>query len=1228
MALKQVGVDLAALNQAAFLRSMTGASGATNNFNQSLAQTIAQGNSMSRTIESTSKGLGSTLVASLQQAIAGFGPLATVTSLATSAFVSLGQTLASIPQKISQVVEFATNLNNTNEQIIQSATGVGGVWAQLGNAAIQTAGRIEQLNFVLYRVGGQHGLTSEEIDKQIEGIKALGITTAEAQNTVLQFIQSNLDLSKATELTRVAQDAAVISNSNSTETLGRLMRGIVTGQSEIVRYAGLQIDSLDILTKKQKEASKATGEQGAAAESASRQVAILNAILDKGKDVAGSYEASMQSANKQLGSLKRYQEELVRVIGEPFQKFFLAFVKAKTEFSKALYIMFEEGGALRPILEALGKALYDMWSNIEKVTKAFSDFAKSKDAEKLRDVILTIVNAVGEVYSAIIDTVTRVWNVLKPQLEKAKLWGQDFIKAFTDGIIGAAAYLVGGIQAIGDIITSLMAPGSPPAFLPSLVQWGADAATMYMSGWGQADLSVFNALAGDIKGILDTMVSAGTMEQKDLIPVFRQIREQMALLMNDYQNTGKITEDIMKKIAEMGGTAGTEVSSLTRLYLKQFTLTQQLENLQKRLTEAVTAYDEKLKSSLSELGKVQQARLSLQRKLERGRGTAADMNKFLALQKRESELQKDIVKTQEEKEAVIKAAQKQGEKLQEERSKVSEELSLRQAMLKMWGEENRLIQEQLKLLEKLGTAKEDEKDKAIPPTTPPELVLPELKFADKLKAQFDLQAANARQAILDFFTPLITLIKQIAAGDWAGAWETVKGIAISIWDKLKDEIIPNTVEWIAKALGMSPEDAAILKEKVAWYLDEVSLAVLQASQGNWTGAWATVADISKHFLMDIGFSEKAATEISTEIEWYLNKITDTVKAALGGDWETVWKNLTDVATRTWDNIKPVLEKIKNWALEKWAEFKTTDAYKFFDELVKTLGINKVVTDFGIQFDNIKRYVDGFLGYFTDKNMLPAATTPLQDLQALAKSISDVSRAFSDLTSFIQTHFPETVAGLNSMSDAFTALQIALGLKPVAKDLDAGAEGAGAAAVVYESLGSYIRTFIKLMTIALNPIKALESALHNLAIVLHEIREALKSDALVKPMEKLGELFEKIAKGVTWAAAVIGTFSSQASKDLLKDLPLPDWFTSLLAKSPPPLAVGVKLTTQSMKELQTQVRSLAATGVTVAPPMSPSQQATGASYSSTQNSSYNLQLQTVTPEHNVIRDFNLMRALAW
>jgi len=83
--------------------------------------------------------------------------------------------------------------------------------------------------------------SAASVNRLVDRIKQLGVSTQEAHGVVQRMIFPDLDLWKATDLARVAQDAAVISGVNSSEALENIIKGINTGQIELLHTMGLQV---------------------------------------------------------------------------------------------------------------------------------------------------------------------------------------------------------------------------------------------------------------------------------------------------------------------------------------------------------------------------------------------------------------------------------------------------------------------------------------------------------------------------------------------------------------------------------------------------------------------------------------------------------------------------------------------------------------------------------------------------------------------------------------------------------------------------------------------------------------------------------------------------------------------------------------------------------------------------------------------------------------------------
>jgi hypothetical protein len=188
------------------------------------------------------------------------------------------------------------------------------------------AARVETLGIVMGVVGNNAGYTKAQMEGYAQGIAKMGITTEESRQTIIGMAQANLDLDKSAQLARVSQDAAVIANMNSSETLKGIMHGVLTLQPEVLRTYGIIVN----FENEYKKVAMASGRTAESLSAHEKQQIALNAVLEQGGKIAGSYEAAMGTAGKQLTSLKRYQDELKLSIGETFTPLLSEIVKDLT----------------------------------------------------------------------------------------------------------------------------------------------------------------------------------------------------------------------------------------------------------------------------------------------------------------------------------------------------------------------------------------------------------------------------------------------------------------------------------------------------------------------------------------------------------------------------------------------------------------------------------------------------------------------------------------------------------------------------------------------------------------------------------------------------------------------------------------------------------------------------------------------------------------------------------
>jgi len=201
-----------------------------------------------------------------------------------------------------------------------------------GEDAAIMAARYNTLGVTMTKVGANALYTASQMREFSESLQKNGIAMVESRQTLTQMAQAHVDLSKAQALGRIAQDAAVIGNMNSSEAFQHMIYGIQSGQVEILRTIGINVNFEQSYAKLGKQLGK-TAEELSETEKAQ---ARTNAVMEKGKDISGTYEAAMGTAGKQIASLKRYFDDLKVVAGEAFQPLLSSGVGILTNTLKAI----------------------------------------------------------------------------------------------------------------------------------------------------------------------------------------------------------------------------------------------------------------------------------------------------------------------------------------------------------------------------------------------------------------------------------------------------------------------------------------------------------------------------------------------------------------------------------------------------------------------------------------------------------------------------------------------------------------------------------------------------------------------------------------------------------------------------------------------------------------------------------------------------------------------------
>jgi hypothetical protein len=180
--------------------------------------------------------------------------------------------------------------------------------------AAAAGARYETLGIVLEQVGKNAGYSAQDMHKYADGVKNAGIQMDTARQVTVRMAQAQIDLSKSQQLARIAQDTAVIGNINSSEALERMIHGIQTAQTDVLRTIGINVSF-------EESYAKLAAQLGVTSNSLSqhqKMTARTNAVMEEGAKSAGVYEKAMETAGKQLTSFSRYVNDFAIEMGTAF----------------------------------------------------------------------------------------------------------------------------------------------------------------------------------------------------------------------------------------------------------------------------------------------------------------------------------------------------------------------------------------------------------------------------------------------------------------------------------------------------------------------------------------------------------------------------------------------------------------------------------------------------------------------------------------------------------------------------------------------------------------------------------------------------------------------------------------------------------------------------------------------------------------------------------------------
>lgn len=300
---------------------------------------------------------------------------------------------AQFTRGLEQASRSAEQFVQTSNRLRGAMTGIGIASAAattaiiaLGTKSFMAAARVDELDYAMNAVGKSTGLGYQVIKDTALAIKDKGIESEIAAKSALKFAQNNLKMAYASDLARVAQDLAVISGMNSTDTYNMLTHAVITGRSEVLKSVGIQKSAGQMY----ESFAKSIGKSAAALTYQEKQQAVAEGALREGAKVAGTYEAAMQSPGKVLRSFARITNDIQVSLGNMLLKGIGPVVFHLYEFYKSVSKAIENSVVFRTAIEAVKMVLVKLTAPIVKFLQKMKEVV---------DNLTKVSTAAGEVKS-------------------------------------------------------------------------------------------------------------------------------------------------------------------------------------------------------------------------------------------------------------------------------------------------------------------------------------------------------------------------------------------------------------------------------------------------------------------------------------------------------------------------------------------------------------------------------------------------------------------------------------------------------------------------------------------------------------------------------------------------------------------------------------------------------------------------------------------------------------
>lgn len=291
------------------------------------------------------------------------------------------------------------------------------------------------------------------------------------------------------------------------------------------------------------------------------------------EEVNAAWAAGSLEFQDIVDSLTNFVEENV---GDAAFRMSRTFEGLKNTFSDLMFFASED---------MLGGALGMVTDHMAQLLERAIDFVQSGALQEIGVVFEALTHGVLRFATIGESTVSNLFSSWEGSFSNMAInafeWGANIILQMAEGMIAGATAVLQALSYIGNLITTWLAPGSPPKLLPDLPLWGSNVVNQFLHGFSMADFGLVKAIQKPIKSALSIMVSAGKITSQKSGSLFASLSESLI----GGTATGKFNGFLSMLKGSLGKIGG-EIASLTKMQIDLAKAVELVTSAEKRLEAA------------------------------------------------------------------------------------------------------------------------------------------------------------------------------------------------------------------------------------------------------------------------------------------------------------------------------------------------------------------------------------------------------------------------------------------------------------------------------------------------------------------------------------------------------------------------------------------------------------------------------------------------------------------